>query len=175
MKKILIILFMMLFLTGIVFADPIPGLGGGTYTPPIDPGFLPGYIPTPSTPPGSNDTDCSEFVLPRESDTPFHKYECVKIYPILFGKIDTQVDNMSVDLNYDDQSTTFSIFGKSGTSYGAINFISGREEFNFYVNIVPTVASYNKSLNTNYRFISNISLPNRQNNLRIIFPFSLYR
>jgi len=105
--------------------------------------------------------ECETFILPRETqEEPFHKYGCVNVYPVFFGRIETDIDNyIDVNLSYGDKSISKPNVSVSNQQF-FINFISNDP--------------ISTSLNTFFRITSRFNIEDEE--VKVVYPrFSLYR
>ncbi len=101
------------------------------------------------------------YILPRESqEAPFHKYDCITAYPILFGRITTE-DATIVDVNISigNQSQVTNL--QTPNNYFFANVQNQQSFSNVEMNIFPR------------NFISKFSIDEEEITVR--FPFSFFR
>jgi hypothetical protein len=102
-----------------------------------------------------------EFVLPREAqDAPFYKYDCITVYPIMFGRITTE-DVSITDVNISIGSTSEEINSQITNNYFFINLDTQKQFTNVRMNVFP------RSILNSF----NVS----EDEIKIRFPFSFFR
>jgi hypothetical protein len=101
------------------------------------------------------------YILPRESqEAPFHKYDCITAYPILFGRITTE-DASITDVNISIGTQSQVINPQTSNNYFFTNLQNQQSFSNIRMNIFPR------------NFISKFSIDEEE--IIVRFPFSFFR
>ncbi len=122
--------------------------------------------------------DCS-FILPGESeDEPFHVYNCIDITPVYFGRIETNIEKMDMNLfNVDDPNRSLLEITDNGLqsySSGNIGGFVNNLSYSSGGGSAQQQKTYTLPLTSFLRYENEFTIGDR--NTTIIFPrFSLYR
>lgn len=101
------------------------------------------------------------FILPRESqDAPFHKYDCIEVTPVLFGRITTE-DASIEDVNISIGAQLQIITAQTPNNYFFANLQHQQSFSNIKMNVFPR--------NILGRFMVD------DEEITINFPFSFFR